>query len=101
MPTPLISLKCPLDWIYLLALNTVGHNVSNAAVPGYTRQRVHFEPNAPDVKSFGVLGSGTTIKSVARVADDFLDMQVREAGTAFSYLETITDNYMNLEAVLV
>ncbi len=82
-----------------LALNTVGHNVSNAATPGYTRQRVMTEAALPDIKTFGVLGSGVTVRSVTRVADEFLENQVREATTLFKYLEAQINSYENIEGI--
>ncbi len=82
-----------------IGLNTVGHNVSNAATPGYTRQRVMTQANLPDIKSFGVLGSGTGIKEVRRVSDEFLEEQVREAFTYYNYLDSQINSYESLEAV--
>jgi flagellar hook-associated protein 1 FlgK len=82
-----------------LALNTVGHNVSNAATPGYTRQRVFTEAALPEIKTFGVLGSGVQVRAVKRVADEFLEMQVREATTLHNYFSANIDSYENLQAV--
>ncbi|MHC4870340.1 MAG: flagellar hook-associated protein FlgK [Planctomycetota bacterium] len=82
-----------------IGLNTVGHNVSNAATPGYTRQRVMTEAALPDVKSFGVLGSGAALNEVRRVSDEFLEEQVREAFTYFNYLDSQINSYESLEAV--
>ncbi|MBN1257465.1 MAG: flagellar hook-associated protein FlgK [Planctomycetes bacterium] len=82
-----------------LALNTVGHNVSNAATPGYTRQRVMTHAALPDVKTFGVLGSGVVVGKVSRVADEFLETQVREATTLFKYFETQINHYENIEGI--
>ncbi len=82
-----------------LALNTTGHNIANAATPGYTRQRVNPEAALPDVKSFGVLGSGVQVKSIKRIADDFLERQVREAGTLHSYYDTHISSYENIQAI--
>jgi flagellar hook-associated protein 1 len=82
-----------------LALNTVGHNVANAATPGYTRQRLFTEAEMPDQKTFGALGSGTKVRVVKRISDEFLEQQVREAGNLYAHYEAMINSYENLEAV--
>lgn len=66
------------------ALNTLGHNISNASTEGYSRQRVNMtaarplafpgftRPNTP-----GQLGQGVEYVSVSRVRDNYLDLQFR------------------------
>lgn len=66
------------------ALNTLGHNISNASTEGYSRQRVNMtaarplafpgmtRPNTP-----GQLGQGVEYVSITRVRDNYLDLQFR------------------------
>ncbi|MDF2837337.1 MAG: flagellar hook protein FlgK, partial [Paenibacillus sp.] len=66
------------------ALNTLGHNISNASTEGYSRQRVNMSaarplafpgmnrPNTP-----GQLGQGVEYVSINRVRDNYLDLQYR------------------------
>ncbi len=81
------------------ALNTVGHNVANAATPGYTRQRALTEARDPSLKSFGAVGSGVGIRTIRRIADEFLERQVREANSLHSYYDAQIQTYESIEAL--
>ncbi len=74
---------------YQRALNTTGHNISNANTEGYSRQRTSFEAREPENIGTGWVGSGTRVSSVERYYDDFLATQVRNGQSATSYQETI------------
>ncbi|NIK71012.1 flagellar hook-associated protein FlgK [Paenibacillus sp. BK720] len=64
------------------ALNTTGHNISNANTSGYSRQRVNFTAARP-IEAYGYshstaagqLGTGVEATSITRVRDKFLDSQ--------------------------
>jgi flagellar hook-associated protein 1 FlgK len=62
------------------ALEVAAHNVANANTPGYSRQTARMVTTAPmpypDGK--GMLGSGVKVAEIARIRDEFLDMQVRK-----------------------
>lgn len=63
-----------------VALNTVGHNVSNANTDGYSRQSVNLVA-APSETIYGSqgamqVGSGVTITSITRIRDAFMDSQM-------------------------
>lgn len=63
-----------------VALNTVGHNVSNANTTGYSRQAVNLTA-APSETIYGSqgamqIGSGVTITSITRIRDAFMDSQM-------------------------
>jgi flagellar hook-associated protein 1 FlgK len=49
-------------------LNTVGHNLANAATPGYTRQRALLAPVPPQ--------NGVEVLTVQRITDRYLDFSV-------------------------
>ncbi|MCK9912986.1 flagellar basal body protein, partial [Microbacteriaceae bacterium K1510] len=66
------------------ALNTTGHNISNANTEGYTRQRANMKATAgvPYVglsasREPGLLGTGVTVTDLQRIRDEFLDVQYR------------------------
>lgn len=55
-------------------LDTVGHNLANAATPGYTRQRAELTPVNPQ--------EGVEVSQIIRIRDRFLDALVLdETGT--------------------
>lgn len=62
---------------YQSAMSTVGHNVANAATPGFRRQRVDLQATSPVRDLFGAIGTGVTLNNVQRVEDRFLEMAVR------------------------
>ncbi|SDS98585.1 flagellar hook-associated protein 1 FlgK [Paenibacillaceae bacterium GAS479] len=67
------------------ALNTTGHNISNANTEGYSRQVVNMKA-ASSIEAFGVnrsnapgqLGTGVEFSNIERIRESFLDAQFRE-----------------------
>lgn len=89
------------------ALETTGNNIANANTPGYTRQRVNFEPtepypptgmNRPELP--GQMGTGVKAGSVQRVRESFLDLQYRQENTKYGYWNTRADALARLEEIL-
>jgi len=70
------------------ALATTGHNISNVNTDGYSRQRVDFSTRAPVLSGNSYLGTGTQVRSVDRVYNDFLTSQVRGNTAAYQQLDT-------------
>jgi flagellar hook-associated protein 1 FlgK len=58
------------------ALQTIGHNIANAGVEGYSRQEVVPTNNTPQEGSFGFLGTGVHIDTVRQLVDRFLNIQI-------------------------
>lgn len=65
------------------AINTVGHNLSNATTEGYSRQRVElseFEPiYLPGLNrenTAGQIGQGVTVERIERARDQLLDRRI-------------------------
>lgn len=55
------------------ALDTISHNVANAATAGYSRQRVELAAVPGSVAhGFGYVGDGVEVTGVTRAADQFL-----------------------------
>lgn len=73
-------------------LDVTGQNISNAATPGYTRQRVDLESiGGPGVPAFwsrydGV-GEGVKITGVTRMNDEFLEARARNSNAALGDLQ--------------
>ncbi|HEY9097249.1 MAG TPA: flagellar hook-associated protein FlgK [Thiobacillus sp.] len=67
-----------------VGLNTTGHNIANAATPGYTRQVVVQGAAMAQDFGFGFLGQGAEISTVKRIYNEFLSTQVRSAQTTKS-----------------
>jgi flagellar hook-associated protein 1 FlgK len=65
------------------ALNTTGHNLSNASTEGYSRQRVEFSPFEPIYlpglnreETPGQIGQGVVVERIERLRDLLLDKRI-------------------------
>lgn len=89
------------------ALNTVGHNISNANTPGYTRQRVDMQasraipyPGMTNDVSPGQTGTGVLVKDITRLRDEFLDRQFRNESKYVGYYEARKETLGKIETIL-
>lgn len=71
-----------------VGINTTGHNIANAATPGYSRQVAVQGTAQPQNFGFGFMGQGTEIATVKRVYSEFLGSQTRSAQTSRSGLDS-------------
>ncbi|MGZ4123452.1 MAG: flagellar basal body protein [Tumebacillaceae bacterium] len=84
-------------------LNTVGHNITNANTPGYSRQRVNFDatpamyyPGINNPMGGGQIGTGVVAGSIERVRDQFLDTQYRNENKSAGEWEVRKDTVSKL-----
>ncbi len=89
---------------YQKALATVGHNIANADVEGYSRQEATFTTKPPSFAGSGWIGSGVEISTVTRRYDEFLAAQARtsrtssgEAEVYYAYARQLDDLYADPE----
>jgi flagellar hook-associated protein 1 len=68
------------------ALSTTGHNIANVNTPGYSRQRVEFETQTPQITGAGYIGTGVKTDAVVRMYDQFLVDRVRTSTSSSSGL---------------
>ncbi len=71
-----------------VGISVTGHNIANAATPGYNRQVVVQGSALAQDFGAGFLGQGTQIDTVKRVYNEFLGVQVQSAQASKSGLET-------------
>lgn len=83
-----------------VGLNTTGHNIANAATPGYNRQVVVQSAALAQDFGFGFLGQGTEISTVKRVYSEFLGSQVRSAQTTKSGLDSYYTQIKQIDNML-
>lgn len=89
------------------AINTVGHNISNANTEGYSRQRVSMVASRP-IEAYGMnrsnapgqLGTGVEFTSITRIRNAFLDSQYREQNQGVGSLSIQTDTLKKLEGIV-
>lgn len=87
-------------------LTTIGHNLTNSATEGYSRQRVElgamepiYAPHLNREETPGQVGQGVTATRVSRMRDELLDRQIVSQAGGSGYWDS-RDKYMRLlEAV--
>lgn len=91
--------------IYLnqTSLNTVGHNIVNAATPGYSRQSTNPVATASEHRAglYNTLevGTGVDALSITRSRDTFADFQFRQENSTKGYYETMANNFDKIEVI--
>ncbi len=73
------------------ALNTIGHNLANAATPGYSRQRAELAPVMPQ--------GGVEVTQIRRIRDRFLDFSLLAEQQALGKSQAQEGMLRRLEAV--
>jgi flagellar hook-associated protein 1 FlgK len=83
-----------------VGLNTTGHNIANAATPGFHRQVVVQSAAMAQNFGFGFLGQGTEVSTVKRVYSEFLGSQLRSAQTTKSALDSYSTEIKQIDNML-
>lgn len=88
------------------ALQTTGHNISNADNKQYARQRVGitstdpiYEPSLNRAMQAGQIGQGSQVREIERVRDSFLDDRIQEAVTKKDYWSKKNDYLYHTETI--
>lgn len=81
------------------ALNVVGQNITNASTPGYTRQRADIVTQGGGLSGSGA-GGGARLEQIVRVADRFVDQQIRTDSALKSEMESYAQFVGQLETTL-
>ncbi|AHH08142.1 flagellar hook-associated protein FlgK [Borrelia anserina] len=84
------------------AMNTIGHNLTNASKPGYSRQRVIMKTEMPiyapqlnRANKVGQLGQGIMVQCIERIRDDLLDIKIAEESHRLGYWNS-KDKFISL-----
>lgn len=81
-------------------LLVAGHNVGNAATPGYTRQQTIQSTNQAQATGSGFIGQGVQVDTVKRAYNEFLTRQVSQAKTESSQLDTYFSQMKQIDSLL-
>ncbi|SFN70727.1 flagellar hook-associated protein FlgK [Nitrosospira briensis] len=81
-------------------LLVAGHNVSNAATPGYTRQQIIQSTSGAQATGSGYIGRGVQVDTVRRVYNEFLVNQVTQAKTESTQLDTHLAQMKQIDTLL-
>lgn len=69
-------------------LATASHNISNVNTEGYARQRAEQAARLPNFTGNGYIGSGADVQTTIRLANEFLEEQIRVANSQFGQYES-------------
>ncbi len=81
-------------------LSTAGHNIANAGVEGYSRQRANPVTNPATLQNGSYVGNGANVQSIQRIVDEFVTEQLRQDTSLFTGLEASFDNISLLDGLL-
>lgn len=81
-------------------LETAGHNLANATVEGYHRQRVVLATQDSLLRGGFFVGRGVDVQTVERVVDRFIEKQVQEAQSEEAYLDILQQQVNQISSLL-
>jgi len=81
-------------------LATAGHNITNASVPGFSRQQIVQGTTAPIDAGIGFIGTGTEVVQIKRFYDDFLNRQLMGAQANFAAVDTYHTQVSQIDNML-
>jgi len=82
------------------ALQTIGHNIANAGVDGYSRQEVIPQNNPALETNYGFLGTGVRVDTVRQLSDRFLNTQITKFKSELGALRSQSEGAVLAEAFL-
>lgn len=85
-----------------IALNTIGHNISNVNTPGYSRQVINQKAsdaiNTSD--GSGMVGTGVDITSIIRIRNEFLDNRYWNQNISYGEWAAKSDSLSSMEEIM-
>jgi len=104
MPSTFLGLNTGLSGVnyYQATLNTTAHNISNADVTGYSRQRV-LAKAAPALRvrcSYGMMGTGVQSTGIEQLRNVYYDTKYRQAASSLNEYYGINEQLSQLETYL-
>jgi flagellar hook-associated protein 1 FlgK len=86
--------------LFSLGIQVAGHNISNASTPGYVRDQLVLEANAPYRTGGVLIGTGALATGVQQQLDSFLESRIYNANTDFSAANIRNESYLQLQTAL-
>ncbi|MGI9288920.1 MAG: flagellar hook-associated protein FlgK, partial [Pseudomonadales bacterium] len=82
------------------AIETTGHNITNANVEGYSRQEAVLSTRPPQFTGAGFEGSGVVTSDIRRISDQFLTNQLQTDTSTFADKDAIVGELSQLDSLL-
>lgn len=83
-----------------LGIATTGHNIANVNTAGYRRQEIIQTTTSPVSTGSGFIGQGTSVDTIRRVYDQFLERQVAQNESGAAYYDQYLQNVQQLDNVM-
>ena len=104
MPSTFLGLNTGLSGLnyYQANLNTTAHNISNADVSGYSRQKVLAQA-APALRvrrSYGMMGTGVEATGITQLRNVYYDTKYRSAISKYSEYNGMNEQITQLQSYL-
>jgi len=80
-------------------VDTAGHNIANAQVEGYSRQRVNVNARQPILKGGNLIGNGAYVDSIKRAHDQWTENQINRANQQSGFTAARLDALRAIENV--
>jgi flagellar hook-associated protein 1 FlgK len=81
-------------------LATSSHNISNVNTEGYSRQRAEQEARRPQFSGSGYIGTGVDVQTTVRMANEFLEEQIRDANSQFGRFDAYLQLSTQIDEIL-
>ncbi|MBL4584367.1 MAG: flagellar hook-associated protein FlgK [Pseudomonadales bacterium] len=85
---------------YQAGISTTGHNITNAEVPGYSRQRVELATRGAQFLGGQFFGTGIDAVAIGRIVDDFVNEKLRVDISTFHQMDTYYRNIVQVDNLL-
>lgn len=101
MPTLFHSLNVGSEALYATrqGVDTAGHNIANAQVDGYSRQRVNIRQREPLQVRGLTIGNGVFVGSITRAHDKFTESQINKVNQDAGRAGARADAMKHLEVI--
>lgn len=80
-------------------VDTAGHNIANAQVEGFSRQRVDLTQREPNDIRNVIIGNGAFVKTITRAHDRYLEKHIVSVHQEFGESETLAEELKALEDI--
>lgn len=104
MPSTFLGLNTGASGLnyYQAALNTTGHNISNASTDGYSRQQVTSQASqAIRLRTaYGMQGTGVTMTGIIQLRNRYYDVKYRNATSRMTEYSAVKEQLSQLESYL-
>lgn len=104
MPSTFLGLNTGLSGLnyYQAALNTTGHNISNADTVGYSRQQV-LSKAAQALRvnsSYGMMGTGVSTTGIEQLRNAYYDTKYRASSSKYNEYNSIKEQLSQLQSYM-